>query len=65
MRDDGVRYKCNRCGKEQFFPWKPLHDYEDPDSASNWLTVNKDIHFCPECSKEYGVLLNHFILKLI
>jgi predicted RNA-binding Zn-ribbon protein involved in translation (DUF1610 family) len=51
MREEGVRYTCERCHKQEFIAWEPMRNKYPTDS--NWVKIRDDLWLCPNCGREF------------
>jgi len=62
-REEGVKFTCQRCGKEEFVPFMPLAAKYGNNVESKWMLIDhkKDIWICPRCGERFKEFMEEFL----
>lgn len=60
MRIRGIKFICDRCGKEKFYEINERGEFKEPCKFHHVDMIN-DKWLCDECEKERKILFENFM----
>jgi Zn-finger protein len=65
-RQEGVKFTCDRCGKNEFIAFRPLSAKYGNEVHSEWIQVvpGQEIWLCPCCAEIFKDMVSSFINEI-